>query len=431
MASSRGRVIAALDVGSSKVSCFIAHVGANAGPGTGGAGGLEVLGAGYRVARGMRGGAVVNMDAVADSISGAVEDAERQACETVRDIYVSLSAGAPASHIVDAEVAVSGHEISDHDLQQVLAFGRAYIEENGPPSSEIIHAQAVSFTIDGARGIADPRGMYGERLGVKMHIVTANSGPLHNLILSVERGHLRVAGMIAAPYASGLACLVEGEKELGVTCIDIGGGVTSVAVFEAGALIHVDVIPVGGCHVTNDIARGLSTAVDQAERIKTLRGSAIAGPNDHRDLIDVPLIGEVARDQANHVSQLVLNSIIQPRLEEIFELVRGRLEAAGISPVTARRVVLTGGGSQMQGLADLAGRILDRPVRVGRPVGFDAVAEARNGPAFSTCAGLLRYIEGGGIEAEARANHKIPALASGAGEGGSFGRFGRWLKQNF
>ena len=290
---------------------------------------------------------------------------------------------------------------------------------------ELIHSIPVGYTIDGNRGIRDPRGMFGDRLGASMHVVTAASGAVRNLSTVVERAHLDIDQLVVSPYASGLATLVEDEIDLGVTLIDMGGGTTSLAVFFDGAVVHTDTVPVGGCHVTNDVARGLSTPLIEAERLKTLYGSAIASASDERELIDVPLVGEDNRSQPNHVPKSYLNQIIQPRLEETFELVRGQLEASGFDKLAGRRVVLTGGASQLQGVRELAAAVLDKQVRMGRPIRLQGLAESTGGPAFATAAGLLAYAVAEITDRPGRMALRVPPSA------GLFGRFGHWLRENF
>ena len=408
----RNGVIAALDVGTSKVCCFIALVEDD---------GLRVIGIGHQVSRGLRGGAVVDMEAAEASISAAVHAAEQMADQRIHDVYLGFSAGAPASRSVAVEVALNGHEIGDSDLRRALDQGRDRCEGD---AREIVHTIPGSYAIDGNRGIHDPRGMYGERLGVKVHVITAAPGPMRNLKTCVVRCHLGVAECVVSPYASGLASLVDDERELGATVIDIGGGTTGVAVFADGDAIHTDVVPVGGNHITNDIARGLSTPIDHAERMKALYGSALFSPSDERETIDVRLIGEDDEAGANPVPRSRLTGIIRPRMEEIFELVRARLEASGQAQAVAHRMVLTGGASQLQGVRELAARIFGKQVRLGRPGEIHGLAEATAGPAFSTCAGLLRYALG------VRAEDSARAIGAGEGPGGRFGRIGQWLRES-
>jgi len=413
MAVSRSGLIAALDVGSSKVCCFIARADG---------GTLRVIGIGHQLSRGLRSGNVIDMDAAEQSIRAAVETAERMCGETIRDVYVSINAGSPQSQTVGVEVAIDGHEVTEHDVGLVLDQGRRH---EHPGDREIIHSIPVGYTIDGSRGIKDPRGMACERLGVNMHIITAGAGPLRNLSTCVARGHLRIAGRVVAPFAAGLACLVEDEMDLGVTLIDMGGGTTSLAVFYDGQLVHVDVVPLGGGHVTNDIARGLSTPLAHAERLKTLYGTVLPSPSDDTETIDVPQVGETDEHAHNQVPRSILTGIIKPRLEETIEQVRERLAQSGFEKLAGRRVVLTGGACQLQGVRELSARILDKQVRLGRPIRVGGLAEATGGPAFSACAGLLSYAQQQGAERMIRLPEPEPA------QNGAVARIGRWLRANF
>ncbi|WP_300296190.1 cell division protein FtsA [Ferrovibrio sp.] len=413
MAVSRNGLIAALDVGSSKVCCFIARADG---------GTLRVIGIGHQLSRGLRNGNVIDMEGAEQSIRAAVETAERMCGETIRDVYVSVNAGNPQSHSVGVEVDLAGHEVTEHDVALVLDQGRRH---EHPGDREIVHSIPVGYTIDGSRGIKDPRGMACERLGVNMHVITAGSGPLRNLATCVARGHLRIAGRIVAPFAAGLACLVEDEMDLGVTLLDMGGGTTSLAVFYDGQLVHVDMVPLGGGHVTNDIARGLSTPLAHAERLKTLYGTVLPSPSDDTETIDVPQVGETDDHAHNQVPRSILTGIIKPRLEETLEQVRERLAQSGFEKLAGRRVVLTGGASQLQGVRELAARILDKQVRLGRPIRVGGLAEATGGPAFSACAGLLSYAQQQAAERTIRLPEPEPV------SNGAISRIGRWLRTNF
>jgi cell division protein FtsA len=408
----RNGLVAALDVGTTKTCCFIGRVvGENK---------ARVVGIGHQVSRGLRAGTVADMEAVENSVRAAVDAAERMAGEPIRSAYVNVSCGDPASHTVGIDIPVTGNEIDDADVRRVLEQGTNRTDSG---EREVIHAIPVTYTVDGTSGIRDPRGMYGSQLGVNMHIVTAAAGPIRNLHSCIKRGHLDVAGTVVSGYAAGLATLVEDEKDLGVTLIDMGGGTTSVAVFYDGSLVFADVVPLGGQHVTNDIARGLATPTGHAERMKTLYGSAIASPSDDRELIDVPQVGESDQAEPNHVPRSALIGIIQPRIEETLELVRDRLALSGYDRIAGRRVVLTGGACQLQGVLELSRRVLDKQVRIGKPIRIQGLAEATGGPAFATCSGLLSYAVQG-------LDHQLEPATSHSSAGG-LGKFGRWLKENF
>jgi cell division protein FtsA len=381
-----------------------------------------VVGIGHQLSRGVKSGAIIDMDEAELAILTAVHAAEKMSAETIDEVMVNLSGGYPASQTVGVEVAIAGHEVGDSDLRRVLEHGRGI---DVGPDRQVIHSIPVGYAIDGNRGIRDPRGMYGDRLGVSMHIVTAAAGAARNIATCVNRCHLEVAALVVSPYASGLATLVEDEKDLGVTVIDMGGGTTSIAVFFDGQVVFTDSVAIGGNHVTSDIARGLSTPLAHAERMKTLYGSALTSPSDERELINVPQIGEDGSGTSNQVAKSILVGIIQPRLEETFELVRARLEASGFDKLAGRRVVLTGGAAQLTGARELAQLVLDKQVRMGRPIRISGLAESTAGPAFSTAAGLIAYA----IRREAELRPQLrPERAPSQS---LFDRVGGWLRENF
>jgi cell division protein FtsA len=406
----RGSLIAGVDIGSTKICCFIAR-----------ADGAEprILGIGHQVSRGVKSGAIVNLEEVSDSIRSAVHAAEEMANETIEKVVLGLSAGFGPSRMVKAEVHIGGREIGDADMRHVLERGYG-MREGGDRT--VIHSFPVGFSVDDSRGIRDPRGMMGGRLGVNMHVVTAVAAPVRNHSAALSRAMLEADAFVVSPYAAGLACLVEDEMNLGVTVVDMGGGTTTIGVFVGGNLVFADSVPVGGSHVTNDIARGLSTPVAHAERLKALFGSAISSTLDEREMIAVPQIGEEEDGHVNHVPKSMLVNIIAPRIEETFEMVRNRLEAAGSDKIGGRRVVLTGGACQLHGVRELAGLILDKQVRIGRPLRVKGLAESTHGPAFSTAAGLLHFATSEKVERPRPP--RVPAK-------GVLGRFSNWIREFF
>jgi cell division protein FtsA len=405
--------VGVVDIGTSKVCCFIARHRD---------GEPRIGGIGHQLARGIRNGVIVDIEVASQSVLAAVHAAEQMAGETISEVVVNLSGGFNPSRIVKGEINLNGREIADSDLRRVLDLGHAMKE---PADREAIHSIPVGFSVDQSRGIRDPRGMYGQKLGVNMHVVTAQAGAVRNLANCIGRCHLEIGGLVVSPYAAGLACLVEDESELGVTVIDMGGGTTGVAVFFDGNLVFTDTVPVGGGHVTNDIARGLSTPLAHAERMKTLYGCAIASSADEREMIAVPQVGEDDESQAHHVPKSLLVGIISPRLEETFEMVRDRLEQSGFDKIAGRRVVLTGGACQLPGMRELAGLILDKQIRIGRPLRIDGLAEATGGPAFSTTAGLVHFA----FSERAETPRRGRALAEEPD--GVFVRLGHWIRENF
>ncbi len=414
----RSSLTAALDIGTSKICCLIGV------PTEGG--GIRVTGIGHHVSRGIKSGAIVDMDSAEESITAAVLAAERMAGETVRDVLVGIAGGQLSSRLIDMQVGLSGGPVRDADLRRLLYSGMPEAE----PHRVLLHAVPVGYSIDGANGIHDPRGLHGSTLAVHVHEVSAAATAIRNVATCVERCHLNVADIIANPYAAGLATLVQDEMDLGATVIDMGGGATSFAVFLDGSPVFAGSVPVGGSHVTNDIARGLATPLAHAERLKTLHGSALPSPSDERETVDAPQIGEEPGHTENRVPKSFLVSIVAARIEETLELVRAELEAVGASRIAGRRVVLTGGACQLPGVPELAARLFDRQVRIGSPAGFDAMATATSGPAFAACAGLLRFATQDIGDLRNHAGYRAPALDGLLSRLGPLGRIGGWFREN-
>jgi cell division protein FtsA len=342
----------------------------------------------------------------------------------IEALIVSVSAGRLASELFAAEVDISGSAVTDSDIARVLAAGSRRSVRQG---RVVLHSLPIGFALDDARGVRDPRGMLARRFGVDMHIVTTDGAAVRNLMLTVERSHLAVEAMVASPYAAGLAVLADDEADHGAAVIDMGAGTTTVAVYSSGRFIHADGFALGGFHVTMDLARGLSTSIYDAERIKTLYGSVLAGGLDERDMITVPTVGVDERDPPQFVSRASLTRIIKPRVEEILEMVRDRLVGSPFAAEPRSRVVLTGGASQLTGLPELAARILGRPVRIGRPLGISGLPEDAKGAAFAVAAGLLVYPQAAHLEHfEPRKTRHLMT-----GTGGYIARVGRWLRESF
>lgn len=415
----RGTLLAALDIGSHKNACLIGRVIDDNG-------GVEVLGVGYQASQGVKNGVVTDIDAADNAIRQTVHTAENMAAEAMkgyplREVIVNVPGTQTRSHNLPINIQVAGQLITDNDIQRALVKAQNEVITN---DAELIHTIPFNYKIDGNDGIRDPRGMTGDSLDVDIHMVTGVLGPLQNMAACVERSHLDIVSLCSASYASGLASLVEDEMDLGCTVIDMGAGVTSFAVFQGGVLHYTDSIPLGGWHVTNDIARGLTCSNSDAERLKTLYGSAMVTSSDENELIDVPQLGEMDRHTPNHVPRSLLIGIIQPRLEEILEMIRNRLEQNGQGHVIGRRVVLTGGASQLPGLRDLAQMILDKQVRLGRPIRLSGLPDAVSGPAFSTSAGLLTYLTSH--------SHEMPAeIMANVDSGAIWDRLKYWWKENW
>ena len=422
----RGAVVAALDLGTSKISCLIAKLTPNAAQEVlrRRTHAIEVIGFSHTGARGMKAGNVVDLAEAEEAVRHAVDTAERAAHRQVEAVIVSQSAGRLASELFAASVDINGPAVTDSDIARVLAAGSQRSLRQG---RIVLHSLPIGFAHDDARGIRDPRGMLGRRFGVDMHVVTADGAAVRNLMLAVERALLSVEAMAASPYVSGLAVLADDEADHGAAVIDMGAGTTTIAVFSSGRFMHANGFALGGFHVTMDLARGLSTSIYDAERIKTLYGSVLAGGLDERDMITVPTVGVDERDPPQFVSRATLTRIIKPRVEEILEMVRDRLATSPFAAEPRSRVVLTGGASHLTGLPELAARILARPVRIGRPLGVNGLPEDAQGPAFAVAAGLLVYPQTAHLE------HFEPRRTRRhmTGTGGYIARVGRWLRESF
>lgn len=424
----RSGVITVLDVGSSKVCCIVARLlpSQERGALSQRTHRVKVLGIGHQKSQGVKSGVVVDLDRAEQAIRLAVDAAERMAGLTVESLIVSVSAGRLKSHTSSATIRLGGHETADSDIDRVLAAGA---REALRAEREVVHSLAVGFSLDADRGIRDPRGMVGETLGVDMHVLTADTAPLRNIELCINRSHLSVERMVATPYASGLATLVDDETEMGVACIDMGGGTTTISVFSGGKFVHADAIPVGGSHVTMDLARGLSTRREDAERLKVMHGSALpADGADDRDIVTIQPIGSEDSEPPIQVPRSVMARIIRARIEETLEIVRDRLHRAGYGNLAGRRIVLTGGASQLTGLPEVARRLLGRNVRIGRPLGVAGMPEAAKGPTFAAPVGLLIYPQV--AEFESRGTRR-GFLMRATGTGGRIQRVGQWLRDSF
>ena len=411
-------MIAALDVGTSRVTCFIAERDNQ--------GELAIIGIGQDTAHGMKAGTVTDMAAAVASIGTAVHRAETMADKRVHELFVSVSGGQPHSTYAEIMLDVSGRQIGNTDLQHAFDTANA---DGAIEGREIVHAISTAYELDGSRGIRDPKGMFGNQLRVQLHMVSVAHGAFRNLLSCISQCDLDLEAPVISAYASGLACLVEDEKDLGVTLIDMGCGGTGLATFSGGELVWTATVPLGGAHVTNDIAHGLTTPIASAEKMKRLYASAIGGPADSREMIEVPQLGEPELLSARQIPRSLLTGIVRPRLEETLELVRDTIESSGIASASARRIVLTGGASQLQGVGDLAGEILEKQIRLARPLPIQGLAESVAGANCATCAGILLYAAEHYDEPQIRRplrEHQPPQPA-----GGALGRIGQWLRANF
>ncbi len=354
---------------------------------------MDIIGIGTAPSTGLRRGVVVNIEQTVQSVKKALEEAELMAGCEIRSVY----AGIAGSHIKGFNshgvIAVKGGEVTSKDVERAIEAAKAVAI---PLDREVIHTLPQEFIVDDQRGIADPLGMAGVRLETKVHIVTGAVTSAQNIIRSCHRAGLDVADIVLESLASSKAVLTPEEREIGVAIVDVGGGTTDIAIFAKDSIKHTSVLALGGNNLTNDIAFGLRTPMQSAEKIKVDHGCALAEMVDTDETIDVPSVG--GRDSRS-MSKRVLAEICEPRVEEILALVDQDLVKSGFKQTIAAGVVLTGGSSLIQGMQELADQIFDLPVRIGYPTGIGGLTDVVAGPQFATAVGLLMYgceVEGGG-----------------------------------
>ena len=420
----RSAIVAALDIGTSKIVCLIAQLKPQTAPDSlrQRSHGIEILGIGHTEARGIKAGAVINMAEAEQAVRHAIDLAERDASVQLESVVLSMSCGRPSSEFYAVSVNVAGSSVTDGDVARALAAGCDHSVRDG---RVVLHSLPIGYALDGVRGMGEPRGMLAREIGVDMHVVTADIAAARNLMLLVERCHLEVETMVASPYVAGLSTIADDDADIGAALIDLGAGTTTIAVFSSGRFTYADGFAMGGNQVTMDLARGLNARISDAERIKTFYGSVLA-ESDERDMITVPAVNDDDREGPRLVSRASLVRIIKPRVEEILEMVRDRLAVSPFASEPRAHVILTGGGSQLTGLPELAARILNRPVRIGRPLGMSGLPESAKGPAFAVASGLLVYPQTAHLEhfEPRRTRH----LMTGTGY---LARVGRWLRESF
>ncbi len=381
------RLFAAVNVGSFRVSAMIM--------GQADGGDMMVLGSSHRASEGIKRGYVTDMRAATHAIRSAVEKAEQNANVSVSSVWIGCAGAGLSSRISSVEIAIGGRRIEEDDIEHLLYAARDHIQPDG---RTVLHAQPAHYTLDGAHGVANPKGLHAEALGVDIHVTLAEGAPVRNLIEAVQNAHLDVEGVVASPLAAACACLSPEERELGVALIEIGAQVTNVSVHAAGMLLGLKSIPLGSNDITDAIASSFGIRRSQAERLKCVAGSAIATPTDHREMIAINGPGEepggrLARgaDEHNRVARAELVSVVTDRLSVMTGEIGKALKAMGFTGATGGQVVLTGGGAELHGIAEFTQAALGRPVRIGKPPVLQGLPEAHATPGFATLAGLCLY----------------------------------------
>lgn len=407
-------VVTVLDIGTSKVCCLMVRFGSDNCP--------EVIGVGYEPAKGISAGAIVDLDQATESIRSALSQVEKQAEQQIGSVIVNISSTQLKSHHIQKEIEISeGKPINASDVQRLVDGIIASCLTDG---EEVIHSFPLGYTVDKEQGVMDPRGLYGYRLGVHMHVITLPEGQSRNLVAALDRCHVSIDMKVATPYASALATVTEEEKEIGVSAIDFGAGTTSIAIFMNGGLVHLDIIPQGGNVLTKDITRGLNTSFSAAERLKTLHGAAFLSPRDGLDRLIVPILGEEGTNLQVPHSDLI--SIIIPRIEEILEGIGKIFDRYPYFIVATKHMVLNGGGSMLLGIKEKTASLLEGTARLGKAEKIRGLPLQFESYTFSTCIGLLKYAM---IREKSLLNEKFTTQSTQ--EKGLFGKVMQWLIQNF
>lgn len=388
-------VVAVLDVGTSKIACLILRfdgperlrevegVGPMAGQSS-----FRVIGAATTRSRGVKFGEIAQMNETERAIRTAVQAAQKMANVRVDHVIACFSGAEPRSYGLAGEWDLQDSVVTEQDVARVLAS--CDVPDLGP-GREVVHAQPVNFALDHRTGLGDPRGQIGNRLACDMHLLSIDGAVVQNLLYCIKRCDLELAGIASSAYVSGISSLVEDEQELGAACIDMGGGSTGISIFMKKHMIYADSVRLGGDHVTSDISKGLQIPLAVAEKIKTKHGGIHATSMDDREMIEIGgESGDWEKDR-RQISRTELIGIMRPRVEEILEEARSRLDAAGFDYLPSQQIVLTGGASQIPGLDGLAARILGQQVRLGRPLRVQGLPQAATGAAFASAVGLCLF----------------------------------------
>jgi len=403
-------LVVGLDVGTSKIVAIVAEIGPE--------GELNVIGLGTQPSRGLKRGVVVNIEATMASIQRVLEEAELMADCRIGAVTTGIAGSHIRSLNSSGMVAIKEGEVQQADIDRVIETAKAIAIPN---DQQILHILPQEFIIDGQDDVREPLGMSGVRLEVKVHIVTGAVSAVENIAKCVRRCGLQLNDIVLQPLASAAAVLNDDEKELGVCLMDIGGGTTDIAVFAGGAIRHTAVIPIAGDQVTNDIAMTLRTPTKEAEELKIRHGCALRQLADANDIVEVPGVGERS---PRKLSRPMLAEVIEPRIEELYTLVQSELRRSGFEELLSSGVVITGGTSMLQGMAELGEEVFHLPCRIGIPSYVGGLADVVRSPRYSTAVGLLQYGRDQWMRAEA-------ARAQVKGIGGVAERMRQWFKANF
>ncbi len=371
-----GELIVGLDIGTTKICAVVGEINPD---------GIDIVGIGTHASVGLRKGVVVNIESTVDSIKRAIEEAELMAGCEITSVYAGIAGGHIKGFNSHGIVAVKGNEITQKDIDRVIDAARAVAI---PPDREVIHVLPQEFMVDEQDGIQDPLGMSGVRLEARIHIVTGAVTSAHNLIKCANSAGLDVSDIVLQSLASGEGVLNKEERDLGAALIDFGGGTTDLAVFKGKSIKHTSVLALGGNNLTNDVSVGLRTPMTEAEKIKVKYGTCLSSNIGKDETVEVPGVGG---RKPRMLSRQILAEILEPRVEEIFNLINREVYGAGMENVITSGVVITGGSSLLEGVVDIAEAIFDLPTRIGRPMGIRGLVDVVNNPMYATAVGLVLY----------------------------------------
>ncbi len=412
-----GDVVGVLDIGTAKTVCLI--VSPQRARVADAMESVRVLGVGLQPSKGLKAGVVVELTDAEEAVRAAVEQAERAAGVVLEGVILSVACGRLKSSTFTADTGIEGRVAGSADIDRLMGAARTYAERDG---RTVLHMNCLSYRLDSTAGIADPRGLAGQKLGADLHAVTADDAPVRNMLHVIERAYLRADGLVPAPYASSLAATTAEERRLGAICVDIGAGATGLSMFAEGHLLSNEVIPVGGNHITFDIARAVPTSLAEAERIKKEYGTLARVASDDQGAITYMLAGG-EQPALHQVSRAKIRDIVGGRMTGILGHVAERIGRLGFPRHVMERVVLTGGASQLHGLSEFAAEFLGRPVRVARLMPAGGLPASYSGPAFSAAVGLVHAAldPAAGVRSE----------GSGLESAGYLGRMSQWLRESF
>jgi cell division protein FtsA len=407
------QLIAGLDLGTTKVCVIVGEQTED---------GIDIIGIGSAPCKGLKKGVVVNIDSTVHAIKAAIDQAETMAGCKIQTVYAGIAGSHVRGMNKEGVAAISDREVGDSDVERVLEQSKAIPL---PGDRQVIHVLPQEYIVDDQDGITKPVGMHGVRLEARVHVVTAATTSVQNIIKCAERCNLHVAEVVLEPLASSHAVLTEDEKEIGVALVDIGGGTTDIIVYIDGAAVHTSVIPIGGLNLTSDIAQGLRTPMAEAERIKMKYGCATSSMIDPEETIEVPSVGGRA---PRSLQRDVLVQIIEPRVEEIFQAVHHVLKETGYIDMLASGLVLCGGSTLLEGMPELAEQVVGLPARRATPVGVGGLSDVVKSPAYATAVGLVKY----GGERLLAEREKRPVRQPVRANGASLrGKLGEWFREVF